>query len=83
MPMLTVRNLPDEVHRALRARAARRGRSTEAEVRAILKETVLPEGRIALGSLLTEAGRRARLTEEEAAGFSSRDAAPAEPLDLE
>ena len=52
-------------------------------MRAILKETVLPEGRVALGSLLTEAGRSARLTEEEAVGFSSRDAAPAEPLDLE
>ena len=36
MAMLTVRNLPDEVHRALRVRAALRGRSTEAEVRAIL-----------------------------------------------
>ena len=49
MAMLTVRNLPDEVHRALRVRAALRGRSTEAEVRAILAETVLPEGRVALG----------------------------------
>nr|WP_244562545.1 hypothetical protein [Ensifer aridi] len=27
--MLTVRNVPDEVHRALRARAAMHGRSTE------------------------------------------------------
>jgi plasmid stability protein len=36
MAMLTMRNLPDEVHRALRLRAARHGRSTEAEVRAIL-----------------------------------------------
>lgn len=36
MAMLTVRNLPDKVHRALRVRAARHGRSTEAEVRAIL-----------------------------------------------
>ena len=53
MAVLTVRNLPDEVHRALRVRAALRGRSTEAEVRAILAETVLPEGRVGLGSLLT------------------------------
>ena len=35
MVMLTVRNLPEEVHRALRVRAARRGHSTEAEVRTI------------------------------------------------
>ncbi|MFN7352325.1 MAG: FitA-like ribbon-helix-helix domain-containing protein, partial [Burkholderiales bacterium] len=35
MAMLTVRNLPDDVHRALRVRAAQHGRSTEAEVREI------------------------------------------------
>ncbi|MDE0110457.1 MAG: Arc family DNA-binding protein [Bryobacterales bacterium] len=81
--MLTVRNLPDEVHRALRVRAARRGRSTEAEVRAILQETVLPEGRVGLGSLLTAIGRRAALSDEEFAAFSQRDTAPAQPLDLE
>lgn len=33
MAMLTVRNLPDEVHRALRVQAALHGHSTEAEVR--------------------------------------------------
>ena len=83
MVMLTVRNLPDEVHRALRVRAALRGRSIEAEVRAILAETVLPEGRVALGSLLTAVGRRAGLTEAELAGFARRDTAPASPPDLE
>ena len=46
MAVVTVRNVPDEVHHALRVRAAHRGRSTEAEVRAILEKTVLPEGRI-------------------------------------
>ena len=40
MAMLTVRNLPDEVHRALRIRAAYNGRSMEAEVRKILEDTV-------------------------------------------
>ena len=83
MPILTVRNVPDEVHRALRARATRRGRSTEAEVRAILKETVLPEGRVTLGSLLIAIGRRAGLTEEEFAGLARRDATPGRPIDLE
>ena len=82
MAMLTVRSLPDEVHRALRARAARHGRSTEAEVRAILAETVLPEGRLALGSLLSAVGRRAGLTEDEFAGFAQRDATPGRPVDL-
>ena len=83
MAMLTVRNLPDEVHRALRVRAALRGRSTEAEVRAVLKEAVLPEGRAALGTLLTAVGRRAGLTDEEFAGFAQRDTTPARPVDLE
>ena len=83
MAMLTVRNLSDEVHRALRVRAALRGRSTEAEVRAILEETVLPEGRVGLGSLLTAVGQRAGLTEEESAGFALRDSAPGQPVELE
>ena len=83
MAMLTVRNLPDEVHRALRVRAALRGRSTEAEVRSILTETVLPEGRMGLGSLLTAVGQRAKLTEEEFAAFARRDKAPGQPLKFE
>lgn len=83
MATLTIRNLPDEVHRALRVRAARRGRSTEAEVRAVLEETVLPDGRVGLGSLLTAIGRRAALSDEEFAALGQRDTAPARPLDLE
>ena len=83
MARLTVRNLSDEAHRALRVRAALKGRSTEAEVRAILEEAVLPEGRAALGTLLTAVGRRARLSDEEFAAFTARDATPARPLDFE
>lgn len=41
MAMLTVRNLPEEVHKALRVKAAINGRSMEAEARAILKNAVL------------------------------------------
>ncbi len=59
MPSITVRNVPDEVHRALRVRAAMHGRSAEAEIRLILENAVRPEGRIKLGSLLTEIGREA------------------------
>lgn len=40
---LIVRNLEEEVIRELRIRAARHGRSTEAEHRAILREALLPE----------------------------------------
>ena len=36
MATLNIRNLPDEVHRKLRIRAAEHGRSMEAEARAIL-----------------------------------------------
>lgn len=38
MATLNIRNLPDEVHRRLRVRAAGHGRSMEAEARAILAE---------------------------------------------
>ena len=36
MASITIRNVPDEVHRAIRVRAAMHGRSAEAEHRAIL-----------------------------------------------
>jgi antitoxin FitA len=42
MPAVTVRNIPDATHRALRLRAAQAGRSTEAEIRYILEEAVQP-----------------------------------------
>ena len=83
MVTLTVRNLPDEVHRALRVRAALNGRSIEAEVRAILEEVTLPEGRVSIGSVLATIGQRARLTDEELANFLQRDATPGRPIDLE
>lgn len=40
MGMITVRNVDDSVKRALRERAARHGRSMEAEVRSILVDAV-------------------------------------------
>ena len=57
MPNLTVRNLSEETHRALRVRAARHGRSTEAEVRTILEETVRPPARLRIGSELHRIAR--------------------------
>ncbi|WP_407646382.1 FitA-like ribbon-helix-helix domain-containing protein [Gluconobacter vitians] len=44
MAAVTVRNLSDEVHRALKARAAPRGRSTKAEIRNILVHAINPLG---------------------------------------
>ena len=84
MAMLTVRNITDEVHRALRVRAARHGHSMEAEVREILESAVSPAGRVKLGSLLADMGRRAKLTDEEFAVFEQvRNKAPARPVRFE
>jgi len=52
MANVNVRNLPVEVHRAIRIQAAHHGRSTEAQIRDILERAAKPEGRVKLGSLL-------------------------------
>ena len=84
MAMLTVRNITDEVHRALRVRAAQRGHSMEAEVRDILASAVNPQGRVKLGSLLADMGRRAKLSDEEFAVFEQvRSKASARPVNFE
>jgi plasmid stability protein len=84
MAMLTVRNITDEVHRALRVRAAQRGHSMEAEVREILESAVNPRGRVKLGSLLADMGKRAKLSDEEFSVFDQvRSKAPARPVSFE
>ena len=84
MPMLSVRNISDEVHRALRVRAAQHGHSMEAEVREILESVVSPTGRVKLGSLLADMGRRAKLSDAEFAVFEQvRDKTPARPVSFE
>lgn len=45
MTQLIVRNLEDDVVRELKLRAARHGRSAEAEHREILREALLPDRR--------------------------------------
>lgn len=84
MPSVTVRNLPDEIHRAIRVRAAQHGRSIEAEMRDILESAVKPQGRVKLGSMLAEIGRTVQLTEEEFAAFENvRDKTPARAVSFE
>ncbi len=84
MASITVRNVPDEVRRAIRVRAAQHGRSAEAEIREILESVVKPEGRVKLGYLLAEIGCEARLTDDEFAIFESvRDKAPARVVSFE
>lgn len=69
MRSVTVRNVPDEVHRAIRVRAAQHGRSIEAEMRDILESAVKPQHRLKLGSMLAEMGREVQLTNDELALF--------------
>ena len=55
MAALTIRKLDESVRRRLQSRAASRGRSMEAEARAILTEAVSePEGSAGLFSALLE-----------------------------
>ena len=77
MPAVTIRNLSDATHRALKVRAARHGRSTEAEIRAILEEAVKP--RLGLGAQLTAIGRSLDGLDIEL----TRDKTPVEPATFE
>jgi len=52
-----IRNISDEAHRALKLRAIENGRRSEAEIRAILEQTVLLDDRLKLGSALAKIGR--------------------------
>ena len=81
MPAVTIRNLSDETHRALKVRAATHHRSTEAEIRAILETAVRPADRLRLGSALADISRRAGLTNADVDALEqARDTTPAEPL---
>lgn len=85
MASITVRNIPEEVHRAIRVRAALHGRSAEAEIRSILEQAARPEGRLKLGTLLTSIAREAEgLTDAEAERINQlRDRTPVEPTSFE
>jgi antitoxin FitA len=79
MATVTVRNLPEEVHRALRIQAAKHGRSTEAEIREILAQSTRREGRVLVGTEL-------RQYAEQIGGAElaiQRDAAPLQPASFE
>lgn len=81
---VTVRNLSDEAHRALKIRAAQNNRSAEAEMRAILEAALHPEGRLRLGTALSEVSREMGLTNADIEAIERvRDYRPAEPIDFE
>lgn len=79
MAVVTVRNLSDETHRALKIRAAQNGRSTEAEIRAILEDAVNPGEQLKIGSELAAFGRQFGPLDLEI----ERDSAPTEAADFE
>ncbi len=84
MPAVTIRNLSDETHRALKIRAAQQNRSTEAEIRSILEAAVRPDGRLRLGTALAEMSRKIGLSNADVdAVEQTRDNKPAEPLRFE
>ncbi len=79
MSAVTIRNIPDETHRALKLRAAQHGRSTEAEIREILEEAVRPKERIKVGSALAAFGEQLGEIELQVV----RDRTPTEPAVFE
>lgn len=84
MPAVTIRNLSDEAHRALKVRAAHHGRSTEAEIRDILEEAVRPANRLRIGSAMAALSREAGLTNADFEALEqARDRTPAVPMSFE
>jgi plasmid stability protein len=55
---MTVRNISVEAHSALKKRAAARGVSAEAEVRAMLEASVIMEEKVGLGTKMAEIAKK-------------------------
>lgn len=84
MAAVTIRNLSEETHRALKLRAACHGRSAEAEIRDILERAVRPAKRVRLGSAMAAAGRQAGVTNADVEALEQhRDRKPASPMSFE
>ncbi len=75
MAAISIRKFPDEAHRALKARAKKNARSTEAEARAILAEAVQPP-KVGLGTALYLIGGKYHDLDLD----FERDKSPLEPL---
>ena len=81
MPAVTIRNISEEAHRALKVRAAQHNRSTEAEMRAILEAAVRPAGRLKIGTALSEMSRKIGLNNADVEAVEQvRDTRPAQPM---
>lgn len=81
MAAVTIRSLSEEIHRALKVRAAQHNRSTEAEMRAILEAAVRPEGRVRIGTALSQMSQKIGLTNADVDALEqTRNDHPAEPM---
>jgi plasmid stability protein len=84
MPAITIRNVPEDIHRGLKALAASHGRSTEAEVRDILAAAVNPEGRVRMGQALDAIWATVGMDDREAAVIAgARDRTVAKPMSFD
>jgi len=79
MAQIVVRQIPEEVHRALKARAAAHGRSAEAELREIIARAVLPQSRPRAGDLMRSIWSGAETDDLSV----ERDRTPPEPAGFE
>lgn len=83
MAAVTIRNLSEEAHRALKVRAAQHNRSTESEMRAILEAAVRPDHRLRLGTALSQLSNKIGLTNADVEALENgADARPAEPMNF-
>ena len=74
MPAVTIRNLSNQTHQALKIRAAQNHRSTEAEIRSIL-DAAAAKPEKGLGTMLYELGQKYGGIELDV----ERDKSPIEP----
>jgi antitoxin FitA len=89
VPAIVVRNLTPETHAALKARAKRNGRSTEAEVRHILGAAVdTPDISEGLGAAIVRIAQELGVTEDDHRALAAaldevRDRSVPEPIRFE
>jgi len=78
MAAIVLRNISPDTHRALRARARKHGRTTEAKIRQILDHAARPAARMRLGSTLAALAKPFGGLDLNVA----RDKTPADPVDV-
>jgi plasmid stability protein len=77
MRQLSIRNVPEEIHCALRVRAAKNNRSLEAELRAILADAARNEEGVGIGTALQIFGR-----EHGGIEFENNNDSPVQPANF-